>query len=294
MNITSIIILYNSKIKDSNTIESILNSNINGINLHTIIWNNGPTKLSFEEQQNYLDKFDKYNIQLSIYEDVRNISLSQIYNSFIDREKYDFFSIFDQDSVLESDFFQNIKMSRDFDVIIPLIYSAGWRTKESSICFPVDIKTNRILQNEIFSLGEIESISSGLTLSYRLITHLKNIQGYVFNAQYAFYAIDTSFFLDLKKLASLDCKGICIGKINHSLDFNLSDPEKVSPSRKLEMEYANVLNKIFYKNKTTVSVFFYLFRKFVRKEYSLPVFIKLTKCLVTKKHPRSKNRIMIN
>jgi len=42
MNITAIIILYNSNIENSGTIQSLLTTNIKDINLKIIIWNNGP------------------------------------------------------------------------------------------------------------------------------------------------------------------------------------------------------------------------------------------------------------
>ena len=45
MNITTIIILYNSSIEESSTIQSLLTSNITNINLKVIIWNNGPKPL---------------------------------------------------------------------------------------------------------------------------------------------------------------------------------------------------------------------------------------------------------
>ena len=108
MNITAIVILYNSLIKNSETIQSLLNTEKTDTNLNLIIWNNGPQQLDINECEEFKLKFNKLGVQLSIYEDTNNIALSKIYNFFINKENYDFFSILDQDSVLASDFFKNI------------------------------------------------------------------------------------------------------------------------------------------------------------------------------------------
>lgn len=288
MNITAIIILHSSNIELSKTIQSLLNSNIKGINLNVIIWNNGPTQLTIKECEKYKIFFDTNKIQLSIYENIQNIALSKIYNFFIQKfQKYNFFTILDQDSILNTDFFQNIKLNSDFDIIVPAIYSAGWRSKENSLCFPVYIGTNNLLDKKTFVMGEIESISSGLTLSNKLVTYLSNTKRNIFNECYALYAIDISFFRDLKSLRDIPFKGLCIGKVNHSLDFNLQDRQKISPVRKLEMEYSKVLNKIYYDKKSRLNVFLYLLRRVMRKEYSFLAFLKLIKCLIRKKHPRA-------
>lgn len=287
MNITAIIILYNSNIENSGTIQSLLTANIKDINLKIIIWNNGPQRLTAQECQKIKNIFNLKKIELSIYEDINNIALSKIYNLFLKSEHYDFFSLLDQDSQLNEDFFQNIVNNNNYDVIVPSIYSAGWRTKENSLCFPVYHKNHEILDKKTFLMGEIESIASGLTLSHRLITSLVNIKKEIFNERYALYGIDTDFFINLKSLNDKIYKGICVGKINHSLDFNLQDRKKISPSRKLEMEYSKVLNKLFHDKKNRLNVFFYLLRKFFKKEYSSSTFLKLLKCLIRKQHPRA-------
>lgn len=287
MNITAIIILYNSNIENSKTIQSLLSTNIKDINLKIIIWNNGPNFLTEQECQKFSNIFSLKKIKLSIYEDINNVALSKIYNLFLNKENYDFFSVLDQDSQLNEDFFKNIEKNSNYDVIIPSIYSHGWRREENSLCFPVYHKNHEIFDKKTFQMGEIESISSGLTLSHRLITSITNIKKEIFNEKYALYAIDTDFFINLKTLDNTVYKGVCVGKINHSLDFNLQDRKKISPSRKLEMEYSKVLNKLFHDKKNTLNVFFYLFRKFLRREYSSSIFLKLLKCLIKKQHPRA-------
>lgn len=287
MNITTIIILYNSSIEESSTIQSLLTSNITNINLKVIIWNNGPKPLIKDEYLKFKNIFDSYKIQLSIFENIHNIALSKIYNFFVTKKQFDFFSILDQDSKLSSDFFQNIKNNSDYDVIVPAIYSSGWRTKENSLCFPIYHKSRDLFDKQIFEMGEIESISSGLTISKRLKDRLNENNNQIFNERYALYAIDTCFFIDLKSLSDSIYKGICLGKIDHSLDFKLQNPNKISSSRKLEMEYSKVLNKILYAKKSKLNVFLYLLRKLVKQKYSFYVFIKLVKCLIKHKHPRS-------
>jgi hypothetical protein len=287
MKITAIIILYNENIKNSKTFESLLNSDRSDITLNVIIWNNGPKALNLQECRQYKSICDSKNINLSIYENLYNIALSKIYNFFINQVSFDFFTILDQDSILNNDFFQNIKINNDFDVIVPQVYSAGWVSKENSLCFPIYHENRKLFDKKVFAMGEIESISSGLTLSNQLIKYISKSKQEFFNERYALYAIDTSFFLDLIELKQTEFKGICVGKISHSLDFNLQDRKKISPMRRLEMEYSKVLNKIFYDKKSRLNVFLYLLRKFTRREYSRSEFLKLAKCLFRKKHPRS-------
>lgn len=287
MNITALIILHNSNINLSKTIQSLLNTDKNGINLSVILWNNGPNLLAIKECEKYKTIFNSNKIQVSIYENIKNIALSKIYNFFIKKQDYDFFTILDQDSILNNNFFQQIKYNNNFDIIVPAIYSAGWRSKENTLCFPIFSGTNKLLDKNTFAMGEIESISSGLTLSNKLVKYLSNHKIKIFNERYALYAIDTSFFLDLKTFSDTQFRGICVGKINHSLDFNLQDRKKISPVRKLEMEYSKVLNKLYYDKKSRLNIFLYLFRKFTRKEYTFSEFIKLVKCLIQKKHPRA-------
>lgn len=291
MNITAIVILYNSCIENSKTIQSLIDTDNSKVNLHIIIWNNGPNKLSFDECKKYKNIFEAHKIQLSIYENIKNIALSKIYNTFIVQSQFDYFSIFDQDSILDKDFFQNINSNTNFDVIVPAIYSSGWRNKENSLCFPVYNITKKIFDKQVFSLGEIESISSGLTISNQLVNLIKKD---IFNENYALYAIDTCFFLDLSIFQNTQLKGICVGRINHSLDFNIQNPQKISQTRRLEMEYSKVLNKLFYTKKSRLSVFLYISRKFMKKEYSLPIFIKLINCIFKKKHPRACIPITVN
>ncbi|OCG63012.1 glycosyltransferase family 2 protein [Gilliamella sp. GillExp13] len=294
MKITAIIILYNENIKNSKTFESLLNSDRSDITLNVIIWNNGPKALNLQECRQYKSICDSKNINLSIYENLYNIALSKIYNFFINQESFDFFTILDQDSILNNDFFQNIKINNNFDVIVPQVYSVGWVSKENSLCFPIYHENRKLFDKKFFAMGEIESISSGLTLSYQLIKYISKSKQEFFNERYALYAIDTSFFLDLIELKQTEFKGICVGKINHSLDFNLQDRKKISPTRRLEMEYSKVLNKIFYDEKSRLNVFLYLLRKFTRREYSSSEFLKLVKCLFRKKHPRSCIPLTIN
>ena len=80
MNITAIVILYNSLIKNSETIQSLLNTEKTDTNLNLIIWNNGPQQLDINECEEFKSKFNKLGVQLSIYEDTNNIALSKIYN----------------------------------------------------------------------------------------------------------------------------------------------------------------------------------------------------------------------
>lgn len=61
-NISVVVILYNSRLSDSETLQSILSANL----LHSIvltinIWNNGPQKFNNEDIRLFLEKAKKKN-----------------------------------------------------------------------------------------------------------------------------------------------------------------------------------------------------------------------------------------
>ena len=290
MKITAIVVLYNSSLEQSATINSISDCLLDNIQLNLVIWNNGPDYLKSNDINVLNNKVQGKNITFSIYQQTTNVALSKIYNYFINRESYDFIAILDHDSALNQDFFLNIINSSSYDIIVPKIIASGWRSIEETVCFPTYINSVKVLDKDAFSVGEIFTISSGITLSSKLIKCIEKTQSYVFNEKFALYGIDTCFFQDVHKMNLQSFNGKCIGSIKHSLATSQLDNGNIniSSSRKLELGYDTILQRIYCKRKSTLSSSFFLIKNFIKRKNSLAHTIKLFICLFTKQHPRSK------
>lgn len=291
MKITAVVILYNTTIKNSQTLCSLLKCELSHINLSLNIWNNGPSLLIEDEIKLLKKECETLGINLNIYQNIQNIALSHIYNYLIEKSEFNFFTILDQDSNLEKDFFNNIYSNHNYDLIVPEIYASGWREKEETKCFPTYLGSEILLEKQTFILGEIFTISSGITLSNKLIDILQENDKTVFNNNFALYGIDTSFFYNLKNLLALNLQGICVGTIKHNLAHNRFSTAQLSETRKLEMEYDNILQRIYCNHKSTFSTLIFLLKKLISRKYSLQVFKKLLVCLINKKHPRTNIQI---
>lgn len=281
LEISSVVILYNSQISGSETLQSLLNCKLDeNINLTVNIWNNGPSKLSESDVKAYFECAQGRNIRLNIYEDCRNPALSKIYNFFIEKKDYDFIVLLDQDSQLEADFYNNIVYHKDYDLVCPAVFI---KTDEQYQECPI-FQKNYTKCTSSFLVGEIVTISSGLALSKNLIKQVESKFDTVFNENYAFYEIDIEFFK--ARLNNIGpAKGICVGRIQHDLNGK-TDIKEMSPSIKLEVGYGRILDKLYIAKKSLSSVFIYTIKQIVKYQYGAKAAMSLLKCLFSKKHPR--------
>lgn len=281
LNISAIVVLYNSALFSSETINTLFSTKRENINLTVVIWNNGPTELSPDEAQRYLNKCREHSISSAIYQDCRNISLSKIYNFFIDNyAESDYFSILDQDTLLSQDFFTNIYNNMDYHVVLPVIHTPD---DSESIKSP-SYFNHKPFQHGEFNLGDCYAIGSCLSFSSHLVSLIRSDNMTCFDERYAFYRVDTEFFVTIKKHNHL--KGICIGNIIHHLSEK-KDPSKMCEFKKLENGYDRLLSRIHNRNKPLLKNIFYCFK--LKKEYHISThgFIALIKCIISKKHPKT-------
>ena len=288
MIINILTILYNNTLSESKTLQSILNTKLDSIKLNIIIWNNGPTLLQQDDIDNYLQICQNKKVNSYIYQDIRNASLSKIYNHFIKRLNYDFFVIFDQDSNVESTFFQNIYNNKDYAIICPAIFP---KQKIDKQCFPSDIdEREKVIPIGEFILGNTRTINSGTALSRNLINQLQKINNYVFDEKFAFYHTDHRLFDLINATAeTTNLKSLCIGKMFHDMTCELS-LEELSERARLEIAYAKMLLRIYRaknpKHQTRRNLF-YAYKMKKKDHLNFSSFTKLLKCVVTKEHPRS-------
>lgn len=288
MIINVLTILYNTSLSESMTLKSILNTKLDSIQLNIIIWNNGPSLLSQDDIDNYLQNCQTKKVSTYIYQDVRNASLSKIYNHFIKKLNYDFFVIFDQDSNLESSFFQNIYSNKDYAIICPAVFP---KQKIDKQCFPSDIEQREIVVPiGEFTLGNTRTINSGTALSRNLVENLQIKYNYVFDEKFAFYHTDHRLFdLINATTETANLKGLCIGKMYHDMTCELS-LEQLSERARLEIAYAKMLMRIYRANNPKNQIrrnLFYAYKMKKKDHLNFNSFIKLLKCVITKEHPRS-------
>ncbi len=165
------IILYNKKISESDTIESLDNYFINNKILGDIVvFNNGPKKVEVLSRD-----------YLICNQVLINASLSKIYNKFIDEYPADFYVFLDDDTFLTDEFLNELE-NINSDIFLPQISCNG------EVHYPI-IKSQ-----------SIQTITSGLTLSSKIIKDLKRHNNKVFDERFDLYGIDTAFCNMINKM----------------------------------------------------------------------------------------------
>lgn len=293
--VLSTVILYNSKVSDSDTLQSILDIELDkSVCLTVSIWNNGPSLLDESELNAYKVKALSKNINVTVYQDIRNIALSKIYNFIIKKDCFDFFIPLDQDTVLSKNYFDIIKNHADLDLILPLVFAGE---DYSEIKFPFDIANKKVVVHEQDVMANtVTSVTSGLIISHRLVKLFTDKMLNVFDERFAFYGIDTAFFINIHHLSSKNnIKCGCFGKIKHSLSTYVEESSQASYSRRMEFLYYALLYRLNYKGKSRLSILsLILTRLFTGRIRDLKGLRNTLYCLVYKQHPRSAVTIILN
>ncbi|MEQ9770390.1 hypothetical protein ABRQ03_05930 [Pectobacterium jejuense] len=284
MNITAVVILYNTNLLESQTLKSILVNKLNSIKLTLKIWNNGPKELEEKDINLFFSSCSNLNIKVDIFQDLRNLSLSKIYNHFIKEINYDYITILDQDSHLSEKFFENI-YNEKAEIIIPEIFSNINGTITQT--HPYTINNSEKIVNEGFISEKIETVMSGITLSKNVTNKIIEYRKYVFEEKLGFYGIDCDFFKTLNEMESKQRVIIyCKNKIHHS--FALLDPkESKSEFRQIELFYFKIFARIEYQKKGSISTLWVIFRDFIRMKNNLKKTYNLAIFALRKRHPRS-------
>ncbi|CPR15938.1 hypothetical protein BN1221_01799c [Brenneria goodwinii] len=290
MNITSVVIIYNSNLKDSDTLKSILKCDLENIKLEICIWNNGPSLLNESDVSDFLSVFKQNDIRVKIYQDTRNLSLSKIYNFFIKNENYEFITILDQDSSLPIDYYTRITAHHGADIVAPIIIAE----KNG-----VSVQTDPHFYGDVnLMIGEgkvdmkIDSVMSGLAMSQKGIDKIISFRGYVFEERLAFYGIDSDLFriINIMDDNNKTLKIYCANRINHSFAmFDLAN--KKNAFRIMEIFYFKSFIRNEYQKKSRASTIFIYLRDFLRGKIEFQRMKNLLIFTMDNKHPRSKIEI---
>ncbi|WP_225086202.1 glycosyltransferase family 2 protein [Pectobacterium colocasium] len=290
MLINAIVVIYNSALMESQTIKAIFNSNQNDITLNIIIWNNGPNLLKDEDIDDYISECKTRKISTIIYQDIRNISLSKIYNLIIEKEPFDFFAILDQDTKISTDFFSNILENKEYELICPAIYLENNNNQLDS---PVYSNSLEIIPSGDFNANHMLTCGSGIAISHSLCEKVINKYGFMFDEAYAFYLADHSFLFNLNDFNFI--KGKCVGKIHHNLSGYGINYKKMKETAKLEHGLALILRRVHKQKKTNiVKNLFHALKFSIKSRCSYKSTLKIVSCALTGNHPRSKYSIEKN
>ncbi|MEI7342566.1 hypothetical protein WCT87_13930 [Pectobacterium brasiliense] len=290
MKIASVVIVYNSKLTNSDTLTSLLACKKEKIDLTILVWNNGPNFLSEEDINTFLIYCKEKGINAKIYQDIRNISLSKVYNFFIEREEFDFLTLLDQDSTLPEGYYTNISMHLSQDIITPIIIAEkDGILAQTDPHFYGDV--NLMIPEGKVNI-KIDSVMSGLAISRKGINKIKNYRNYVFEERLAFYGIDSDLFRTINIMQEAGCplEIYCTNEIHHSFAMFNSEEQK-SSFRVMEMFYFQSFIRNEYQKKSKLSTLFIYLRDFLRRKVKFEVAKNLIIFSMDSTHPRSKINI---
>lgn len=215
-----LVVLYNCKVCESETINSLLNYWGERKDLHIDIINNGPFSID-EVALNIKGTFQYYQY-------LENKKLSLLYNEFLNRNNSEYYIFLDDDSVLSESYFISLeslldnKLGKHF--LLPNILSNGQHV------YP---KKTNMKSNIISNRSGVMSIGSGLAISNYLVELFIEKYGGVFDERFHFYGVDSSFFHRLNSLRNV-VLGSYGGDISHSLSSQEVESYRVKAFRRLE------------------------------------------------------------
>ncbi len=265
MSLSFLVVIFDKEIENSLTINSIINSNYNFRGCNLLVWNNGPNRLYDKN----ISKLENKGINVDIIENIENVALSYVYNSFIKKYNTDSYVLLDDDSNLNDDFFFSLNISTKNNILFPLISSNGivYGPKINKRIVNVDCK---LKEND-----KIMAIGSGITIGSSVCDELIRTYGDVFDERFFLYGVDTTFCYRINK--SINCDNIKIIKgFEHSLSRLNS---KQSTFRLKERAYDEALRTKYYSNWPNIVVLkvliYHLYRiiRFKNKIISIKEFI---------------------
>lgn len=180
---TVLVVLYNKEISDSMTLNAILESGLNYVGNKLIIWNNGPKCLKCAEVNDFLN----LGFSVSVRETLDNVALSEIYNAVIDGYDSSYYVILDDDSTLTSDYLAVIKSCDADDIFIPVISCNGQ-------CYSPQVNGRAYNGSNISYDMKVVAITSGMIISKTISSRIKDVYGQVFDENFVFYGVDSTFF----------------------------------------------------------------------------------------------------
>lgn len=196
------VVLFSKKPSDSDTLNSLLKNDFYALGIEPCLYirDNSLNGFDFQELK------EQFRGEVVIVHDGKNDKLSRIYNKMIEQIEADYFILLDDDSYLEADYFENLKLSigQGVNIAIPKIFHSNALISPGAIS---GVKGKEIKLNEI-AMGFNPSKNLVAMMSGTIVNSVV-FEKITFDERLSFYGVDTKFFLDyqnhFKTLFVMNC-----------------------------------------------------------------------------------------
>ncbi len=233
--INILVLLYNKEITDSQTIKSLIfnKDRLGGCCL--TIWNNGPNKLKDLSLSDMI--IDKCEIK--IVETIENLSLSQIYNTFIQDNNAEKYIVLDDDSSITREYLDDALKCNDVELAVPLI---KYKNKNVGPFIDGTVASYQMLCSED---STVIAIGSGMVITKNAAMIVKSAYGDIFDENFRFYGVDVTFCYRVNSLKNkINVK--VISGFEHSLSKMQNESKQMKEFRKKERSYDLGLRLRYY------------------------------------------------
>ncbi|MDV4263533.1 glycosyltransferase family 2 protein [Acinetobacter seifertii] len=251
--VVMVVVLYNKMLRESSTLQSLL-SFTHSLD-HLVIVNNGPKNIILDD---FFENLRDKHLKVTLENYLQNKPLSWIYNDLIEGNDADYYVLFDDDTIINAEYENHLfETLNDIDIEFPKIYARVEHIQH----FPM--VNNKLLTNsdELKNVESIFSVGSGLILSKNIKNIFIEKFGSVFDPHFAFYGVDSTFFIRLNNLLKQGekFKFSCRTYLKHGLSLT---EEELTDWRKKEFIYENTLKVKYYSGSVLMAKL-----KFIRLMY---------------------------
>ncbi|MGL4446937.1 MAG: glycosyltransferase family 2 protein [Aeromonas sp.] len=223
---TFLIIFYNKSWFESDTLNSLIRSEVDFSECELVLWNNGPQINNSNDLAGIKSKFK----QIITYQSQINFSLSRIYNYVIERHADDYLIILDHDTGLSDQYLTDVVAYSGASLAVPRVVLKNNNPQREELYNSFNLPTiyDSHHTTPLLPKARIETVGSGLVISRQLLDNIKNVYGDYFDPRFAFYCADLSFLTRISELAVAN-EVVFIREIYHSLsEFEQESAEKIA------------------------------------------------------------------
>ncbi|MDF1866664.1 MAG: hypothetical protein P1U70_17640 [Saprospiraceae bacterium] len=231
-----LVVFYNKdliSIASLDLLEKLLSNNKS---ISLVLWNNGPKIVSSKI----------FDGDVNLIQTIENLSLSYIYNYFINENTAEKYLFLDDDTIIDNQFIHSV-LNYSFEIGLPKIYDNKCLSYPKVNGKVIDCDVGCFVNSEMLT-----SIGSGLVISRNAVSRMKHIYDNVFDERFRFYGVDTSFYFRLSNRLLNFNEIKILPFISHSLSKNLKESNKVKEFRRIERSLDIALTLKYYRNNISV------------------------------------------
>jgi len=169
-----LVVLYNKSLETSETLKGLLENAylLKKMNALVFIWDNSPMPVLTQTDLNLIEQ----NFFFQYHHCASNKPLAKIYNEIIEKllesDKYKYFIVFDHDSNVSGNYFEElnniVQLDKEIDIIRPLAINNGIIISPAKLFF---IRGNyfRNIPNGLYN-GKLLAVNSGMAISMSFIS----------------------------------------------------------------------------------------------------------------------------